>query len=160
MPDPNERQLHLKQSLTHTSLLRIAQDNQRRYRMKTPSMVDMRRKISMGTLDSVDKERKTHHDIRPEDKEAYDRQDEFLAGSPRNVHGWKWAALVVSLMSFAFLAGLDGTVTATSQATMVHHFSSIETLAFNSTAFFLGAAASLLTWYAHLPSSPMSVLTS
>lgn len=64
----------------------------------------------------------------------------------RDVHGWKWVLVVISLCSATFLWGLDGTITADIQATFVREFQSIDKLAYCSVAFFLGAAAVVLTW--------------
>lgn len=64
----------------------------------------------------------------------------------RDVHGWKWVIVVISLCSATFLWGLDGTITADIQVTFVREFGSIEKLAYASVAFFLGAAATVLTW--------------
>ncbi|KAF1952689.1 putative major facilitator superfamily transporter [Byssothecium circinans] len=65
---------------------------------------------------------------------------------PRDIHGIKWSLVVVSLISVTFLWGLDGTIVADIQATFVREFQSIEKLAYNSVAFFLGAAATVLSW--------------
>ncbi|KAH9816995.1 putative efflux pump antibiotic resistance protein [Teratosphaeria destructans] len=66
--------------------------------------------------------------------------------SPRDVHGVKWFLVVISLILTTFLWGLDGTITADIQATFVREFDSIDKLAYNSVAFFLGAAACVLSW--------------
>ncbi|EME47191.1 hypothetical protein DOTSEDRAFT_124412 [Dothistroma septosporum NZE10] len=79
------------------------------------------------------------------------RQDSILddnpsTSPPRDIHGIKWTLVVISLISVTFLWGLDGTITADMQVTFVRQFHSIDKLAYNSTAFFLGAAATVLTW--------------
>ncbi|KAF7192208.1 Phomenoic acid biosynthesis cluster MFS-type transporter [Pseudocercospora fuligena] len=146
MTDQNPEQTLRKQRAPSISLLRIAQENQRRYRMKKISLIDLKHKVSANTLESADKDRKTHRDIRPEDKGAYDSQNEFLVGSPRNLRGAKWAFAVTSLASLSFMLGLDTTVTAVVQATFTSSFQSVNLLGFSSAAFFLGAATTALTW--------------
>ncbi|KXT01998.1 hypothetical protein AC578_6530 [Pseudocercospora eumusae] len=146
MTDLNPELPRRKQRAAPISLLRIAQENQRRDRMKKPSLADLKHKVSANTLESADKDRKVHRDIRPEDKEAYDSQNEFLAGFPRNLHGFKWAFVVTSLMSLSFMLGLDTTITAVVQASFTNSFQSVNLLGFSSAAFFLGAATTVLTW--------------
>lgn len=60
--------------------------------------------------------------------------------------GISWLLVVVSLISATFLWGLDGTIVADIQATFVNQFHAIDKLAWNSVAFFLGAAATVLSW--------------
>ncbi|EME80539.1 uncharacterized protein MYCFIDRAFT_31883 [Pseudocercospora fijiensis CIRAD86] len=114
--------------------------------MKKSSLVDLKHKISANTLESADKDTKTYRDIRPEDKEAYDSQNEFLAGSPRNLHGVQWVLVVSSLISLSFMLGLDTTITPVTQASFTNSFQSVNLLGFSSAAFFLGAATTVLTW--------------
>lgn len=68
------------------------------------------------------------------------------ANPPRDTHGIKWLLVVLALISATFLWGLDGTIVADIQATFVEQFNSINKLAWNSVAFFLGAAATVLSW--------------
>ncbi|TLD19505.1 putative major facilitator superfamily transporter [Venturia nashicola] len=66
--------------------------------------------------------------------------------------GLKWLLVVLALNSATFLWGLDGTIVVDIQATFVERFNSINKLAWNSAAFFLGAAATVLSWgqaYSH-----------
>ncbi|KJY00742.1 hypothetical protein TI39_contig314g00004 [Zymoseptoria brevis] len=96
-------------------------------------------------------ERADDHQKYAQDEEKLERNssDSSVEGndSPaRNVHGMKWVLVVASLISATFLWGLDGTITADMQATFVRDFNSIDKLAYNSVAFFLGAAACVLTW--------------
>lgn len=67
-------------------------------------------------------------------------------GPDTRPHGAGWILIVVSLISATFLWGLDGTIVADIQATFVEEFHAIDKLAWNSVAFFLGAAASVLSW--------------
>lgn len=79
--------------------------------------------------------------------------DALDSSPPRDVHGAQWVLVVLSLISVTFLWGLDGTIVADIQATFVRQFHSIEKLAYNSVAFFLGAAATVLSWLvSHSPS--------
>lgn len=66
--------------------------------------------------------------------------------STRKILGVRWFLVVVSLISATFLWGLDGTIVADIQATYVNEFDAIDKLAWNSVAFFLGAAATVLSW--------------
>ena len=75
-----------------------------------------------------------------------DAENIMDSGSPRDIHGVQWILVVISLISVTFLWGLDGTIVADIQATFVRQFHSIEKLAYNSVAFFLGAAATVLSW--------------
>lgn len=97
-------------------------------------------------------ERADDHQKYAQDEEKLERNSSGSSvegnDSPaRNVHGMKWVLVVASLISATFLWGLDGTITADMQATFVRDFNSIDKLAYNSVAFFLGAAACVLTWY-------------
>lgn len=69
-----------------------------------------------------------------------------VCASEPPVHGIKWLLVVVSLISATFLWGLDGTIVADIQATFVEEFHAIDKLGWNSVAFFLGAAATVLSW--------------
>jgi len=70
------------------------------------------------------------------------------SGSPptRTIHGASWLLVVASLISATFLWGLDGTIVADIQATFIEGFHATDKLAWNSVAFFLGAAATVLPW--------------
>jgi hypothetical protein len=93
--------------------------------------------------DRLAREKKQHID---DDTESLTSGANDTEQSPRDVHGIKWFLVVAGLISATFLWGLDGTITADMQATFVRDFNSIEKLAYNSVAFFLGAAACVLTW--------------
>lgn len=81
------------------------------------------------------------------EKPAVQTDDDNATGSEaRSVHGGRWLLVVVSLISATFLWGLDGTIVADIQATFVEEFQAIDKLAWNSVAFFLGAAATVLSW--------------
>lgn len=105
-----------------------------------------------NSLKSLDAEKETGTDSKDGNRELLDsgsdssRTDQ--APPARDVHGFRWVLVVISLISATFLWGLDGTITADIQATFVRDFHSIEKLAYNSVGFFLGAAAVVLTWYA------------
>lgn len=96
------------------------------------------------------------HDSKTQDEKLTESLPEPIADedstSPRSLHGVQWILVVLSLISITFLWGLDGTITADIQATFVRDFNAIDKLAYNSVAFFLGAAAAVLSWgqcYAH-----------
>jgi hypothetical protein len=100
------------------------------------------------SLDSLEQhEKQEHAEDELEQSNAQAGTDDTNVAA-RDVHGIKWALVVASLISATFLWGLDGTITADMQATFVRDFNSIDKLAYNSVAFFLGAAACVLTWYA------------
>lgn len=83
------------------------------------------------------------------EKENYQESSPTIGSdSPptRTIHGVSWLFVVVSLISATFLWGLDGTIVADIQATFVQEFHATDKLAWNSVAFFLGAAATVLSW--------------
>jgi hypothetical protein len=83
------------------------------------------------------------------EKNIYESNPTIDSGSPppaRTVHGVRWLLVVASLISATFLWGLDGTIVADIQATFVEEFHAIDKLAWNSVSFFLGAAATVLSW--------------
>ena len=64
-----------------------------------------------------------------------------------SIHGHRLLLVVLSLISATFLWGLDGTIVADIQATFINDFQASDKLAWNSVAFFLGAAATVLSWF-------------
>ncbi len=66
--------------------------------------------------------------------------------SPRDVHGWKWAVVVASILSSTFLFSLDNTIVADVQPAIFECFDEIDTLAWLGVAFALGSAATILPW--------------
>ncbi|KAH7092163.1 putative efflux pump antibiotic resistance protein [Paraphoma chrysanthemicola] len=64
--------------------------------------------------------------------------------SPRTVHGWKWAAAVVSLYIGALIYGLDGTIAADIQSAIIEQFDELEKLTWIGTAFPLGSLCAIL----------------
>ena len=76
-----------------------------------------------------------------------------------SMRGISWILVVISLISATFLWGLDGTIVADIQATFVNQFNAIDKLAWNSVAFFLGAAATVLSWYVRTIFGILSALT-
>jgi hypothetical protein len=66
--------------------------------------------------------------------------------SPRNVHGWKWALVVISILSSIFLFSLDNTVVADIQPAVVETFGEVDKLPWLSVGFLLGAASTNLIW--------------
>ena len=63
--------------------------------------------------------------------------------SPRTVHGWKWAAAVVSLYIGALIYGLDGTIAADIQSAVIEQFDEVEKLTWIGTAFPLGSLCAI-----------------
>ena len=66
--------------------------------------------------------------------------------SPRDITGWKWIAVVLSILSSTFLFALDNTIVADVQPVIVEHFDSVSKLSWLSVAFLIGAAATNLVW--------------
>jgi Major Facilitator Superfamily len=66
--------------------------------------------------------------------------------SPRDVHGWKWALVVTSILSSIFLFALDNTVVADIQPAIVETFGDVAKLPWLSVGFLLGAASTNLIW--------------
>ncbi|KAF2627239.1 putative efflux pump antibiotic resistance protein [Macroventuria anomochaeta] len=64
--------------------------------------------------------------------------------SPRTVHGWKWAAAVMSLYIGALIYGLDGTIAADIQSAVIEQFDEVEKLTWIGTAFPLGSLCAIL----------------
>jgi hypothetical protein len=65
---------------------------------------------------------------------------------PRDVEGWKWGLVVLSILSSTFLFALDNTIVADIQPAIVLHFNDIGNLTWLAVSFLLGAAATNLIW--------------
>jgi MFS family permease len=65
---------------------------------------------------------------------------------PRDITGWKWAVVVLSILSSTFLFALDNTIVADIQPVIVLHFNDVKNLTWLSVAFLIGAAATNLIW--------------
>ncbi|EHK97156.1 putative HC-toxin efflux carrier TOXA [Glarea lozoyensis 74030] len=82
--------------------------------------------------------------------------------SPRNIHGWKWAGTMGSLLFSGFLYALDATVIADLQPVLVEEFGEIQKLPWLSVAFLLCATASNLFWgraYTHFNAKWLYIFT-
>ncbi|KAL2867463.1 MFS general substrate transporter [Aspergillus lucknowensis] len=66
--------------------------------------------------------------------------------SPRDIHGLKWALVVMSIFSCVFLFALDNTIVADVQPAIIDDFHDLAKLPWLSVAFLLGAASTLLVW--------------
>jgi hypothetical protein len=66
--------------------------------------------------------------------------------SPRDVHGWKWVLVVLSIFSSIFLFSLDNTVVADVQPVIVETLGEVDKLPWLSVGFLLGAASTNLIW--------------
>ncbi|KAF2132025.1 putative efflux pump antibiotic resistance protein [Dothidotthia symphoricarpi CBS 119687] len=64
--------------------------------------------------------------------------------SPRSVHGWRWAAAVAALYVGALIYGLDGTIAANIQTSIIEEFGNVEKLTWIGTAFPLGSVCAIL----------------
>ncbi|KFY81031.1 hypothetical protein V499_00190 [Pseudogymnoascus sp. VKM F-103] len=66
--------------------------------------------------------------------------------SPRDIHGWKWAMVVIATLSTTFLWALDNTIVADIQPAIIRSFNSVEKLPWLGVAFAVGAASTNLLW--------------
>ncbi len=66
---------------------------------------------------------------------------------PRDVKGFIWGLVVVSILSSTFLFALDNTIVADVQPAIILQFNDIGKLPWLSVAFLLGAAGTNLVWY-------------
>ncbi|KAH7418691.1 major facilitator superfamily domain-containing protein [Cadophora sp. MPI-SDFR-AT-0126] len=83
-------------------------------------------------------------DVDPEKSEQQRENAEELP--PRDITGWKWAVVVLSILSSTFLFALDNTIVADIQPVIVLHFNDVKNLTWLSVAFLIGAAATNLVW--------------
>lgn len=83
-------------------------------------------------------------DVDPEKSEQQTETTEELP--PRDITGWKWAVVVLSILSSTFLFALDNTIVADIQPVIVLHFNDVKNLTWLSVAFLIGAAATNLVW--------------
>lgn len=70
--------------------------------------------------------------------------NEFAATtSPREVHGTTWAIVCVSIYISCMMYGLDMTIAADVQATIIVQFDSVDRLAWVGSGFLLGSVCSI-----------------
>lgn len=65
----------------------------------------------------------------------------------RNLHGIKWALVVISILWATFLFALDNTIVADVQPAIIETFGDISKLSWMAGAFLLGAASTNLIWW-------------
>lgn len=65
---------------------------------------------------------------------------------PRDIDGWKWAVVVLAILSSTFLFALDNTIVADIQPAIVTHFNDVSKLSWLSVSFLLCASATNLVW--------------
>lgn len=85
-------------------------------------------------------------DSDPEAQRGGDSVPEDPKSPPREITGWKWFLVVLSIYSSQFLFALDNTIVANVQPVIVGHFNSVEKLPWISVAFLIGAAGTNLIW--------------
>ncbi|PKX88643.1 putative MFS drug efflux transporter [Aspergillus novofumigatus IBT 16806] len=85
-------------------------------------------------------------DSDPEAQSGGDSVPEDSKSPPREITGWKWFLVVLSIYSSQFLFALDNTIVANVQPVIVGHFNSVEKLPWISVAFLIGAAGTNLIW--------------
>ncbi|CAG9956740.1 unnamed protein product [Clonostachys rosea f. rosea IK726] len=72
-------------------------------------------------------------------------QQEAGQASPRQVHGWKWAVVYLSILTTVFLFALDNTIVAAIQVPILNTLGHVELLPWIGTGFALGSTA-ILPW--------------
>jgi len=65
---------------------------------------------------------------------------------PRDISGWKWIVVVLSILSSTFLFALDNTIVADVQPVIVTQFNAVGKLTWLSVAFLIGASSTNLIW--------------
>jgi len=80
------------------------------------------------------------------DNEKLEPRVEEEEESPRDIQGWRWALVVVAILSSTFLFALDNTIVADVQPVIVTHFGAVSKLSWLSVSFLMGAAATNLVW--------------
>jgi MFS family permease len=65
---------------------------------------------------------------------------------PRDINGWKWIVVVLSILSSTFLFALDNTIVADVSPVIVEHFNAVDKIAWLSVSFLIGAASTNLIW--------------
>jgi hypothetical protein len=59
----------------------------------------------------------------------------------RSIQGLRWVVVVLAILTSTFFYGLDNTVVADIQPTVVHRFNAIDRLPWISVTFLIGAAS-------------------
>ncbi|KAH9906347.1 MFS drug efflux transporter [Xylariomycetidae sp. FL2044] len=72
-------------------------------------------------------------------------QELATQASPRQVHGWKWAVVYMSILTTVFLFALDNTIVAAIQVPILDTLGHVELLPWIGTGFALGSTA-ILPW--------------
>ncbi|KAK0103229.1 hypothetical protein ONS95_005263 [Cadophora gregata] len=94
---------------------------------------DVSENTSVAGLDEIDQEK----------QQAATPTEE---APPRDITGWKWIVVVLSILSSTFLFALDNTIVADVQPVIVREFNSVSKLSWLSVSFLIGAAATNLVW--------------
>jgi hypothetical protein len=66
------------------------------------------------------------------------------SSSPRSVHGFKWFLAAMSLYVGVLIYGLDGTIAADIQSSIIQQFNDVESLTWIGTGFPLGSLCFIL----------------
>lgn len=80
------------------------------------------------------------------DQEKQQAESPAEEAPPRDITGWKWIVVVLSILSSTFLFALDNTIVADIQPVIVRQFDSVSKLSWLSVSFLIGAAATNLVW--------------
>ncbi|KAJ5794562.1 MFS drug efflux transporter [Penicillium paradoxum] len=86
---------------------------------------------------------KTHHSA---DVTATSTPPNESEAPPRDLKGWKWIVVVLSILSSSFLFALDNTITANIQAEIVRDFEAVNKLSWISVGLVMSASATVLLW--------------
>lgn len=68
------------------------------------------------------------------------------AAPPRDITGWRWAVVILAILSTQFLFALDNTIVANVQPVIVEEFAAVSKLSWISVAFLIGAASTHQIW--------------
>lgn len=115
--------------------------------------VDVGKEAPKLSPDHLDVEKKAEQDISERTSvsgvDAVADEKQLTAkpeASPREIHGWKWAIVVISILSSIFLFALDNTVVADIQPAIISNFAEIQKLPWLTGAFLIGSASTNLVW--------------
>lgn len=74
---------------------------------------------------------------------VHETDEDTAPTSPRNVHGLRWALVCISIYVSLMTYGLDMTIAADVQATIIVQFDSVDRLAWVGSGFLLGSVCSI-----------------
>ncbi|KAH2547221.1 hypothetical protein KXW97_000362 [Aspergillus fumigatus] len=84
--------------------------------------------------------------VKQESSYSESDQSKDTPRSPRNVHGFLWATVVLAIYSSTFLFALDNTIVANIQPAIIKSLNGVDKLAWSGVAFVMASSATVLTW--------------